>query len=298
MAGTGIGNMIQATPAIQAISTIYETDLLLALNYKDSICLFSGILGVHKKFSLYADYYLKNIDLSKYDKLICLKHEPFVEKYRLNYYKQQKNFFPIKYNLVGSKNDVELNMEAAHALGYKGDIPLPYVYAESSKLSYKYVFCPGCSIEPPFAHFKTKKYSGWTGLAKLLAPEKIAIVGNLFDHPPTAEIRELDNIHDYRGYLTIQESINLIKASENIIAIDNGLAHAAAALDKNVFVLFGPTIIKKCLPWGDNVFVINKPISCSPCQNTRSFITCNNNVCMNLDPKIIYEVIQQNGKRR
>lgn len=295
MAGTGIGNMVQATPAIQAISTIYSTDLVLSLNYRESICLFRSLPGPKKIFSLYEDYYLKKIKLSDYDKLICLKHEPFVEKYRVNYYKKQPNFFPIQYSQTGSKNDVELNMEAAQALGYNGEIPKPYVYAEKSDLdlNYKYVFCPGCSSEHVFYHFKNKKWSRWHELAKMLAPEKIAIIGTLYDFPPHKEIRELENVHDYRGFLTIQQSVNLINSSENIIAIDNGLAQIAAALDKKVFVLFGPTIIRKCLPWGDNVFVIKKEISCSPCQETRAFIACNNNVCMDIDPKAVYDMIKQ-----
>lgn len=291
MAGTGIGNMIQATPAIKAISTMYDTDLLLALNYRESISLFKDLPGPKKIFSLYEDYYLREIDLSKYDKLICLKHEPFVTDYRLDYYKKQPNFSTIEYSRIGKKNDLLINMEAAQALGYNLELPDTYVHAEKSDLKYNYVFCPGCSGEP--SHFKNKKWKGWYELANMLFPEKIAIIGTLQDYPPTSEIKNLDNIHDYRGFLTLQESVNLINSSENIISIDNGLAHVAAALNKKVFILFGPTSVRKCIPWGDNVFVINKQISCSPCQGTNVFLICNTPVCMNIDPNIVNEVLKK-----
>ncbi|GAJ19747.1 unnamed protein product, partial [marine sediment metagenome] len=75
---------------------------------------------------------------------------------------------------------------------------------------YKYVFCPGCSSEHVFYHFKNKKWKGWKELAERLAPEKIAILGTPFDFPPNKDIRGLANVHDYRGLLTIQESVNLI----------------------------------------------------------------------------------------
>ncbi|GAJ19562.1 unnamed protein product, partial [marine sediment metagenome] len=78
----------------------------------------------------------------------------------------------------------------------------------------------------------------------------------------------------------------LINSSENIICIDNGPAHIAAALDKKVLVLFGPTIVRKCLPWGDHVSVLRRHADCSPCQETRKFITCNNNICMDIESKM------------
>lgn len=299
MAGTGIGNMVQATPAIQAISTLFdETDILLGLNFPESIKLFTGIPGVNKVYDMHTEFFLRRINLPSYDKLIVLKHEPYMPGYRINYYGKQKNFLPISFSELGIKNDVMMNMEAAYQLGYDGPVPKAYVHAEKTfpDNHYDFIFIPGCAVDKN-GFYKRKKWHGWVKLADLLKDDMIAIVGTKEDLPPPFEIQKKTNIHDYRALLPIQESINLINSCRNIITIDNGLAHCAAALGKKVFVIFGATNLTKCLPWGDEIFVIKKnKLNCSPCLQGMYVGTppvCKDHKCMDISSERLYDLIQK-----
>lgn len=62
----------------------------------------------------------------------------------------------------------------------------------------------------------------------------------------------------------IGDVVRAVSELSLVISGDNGIAHAASAVETPVVVLFGPTDPAKCAPWGPHVTVV-RPSECPPC---------------------------------
>ena len=75
--------------------------------------------------------------------------------------------------------------------------------------------------------------------------------------------------------LTLTQLIALLKEADLFIGNEAGPMHLAAALDRPVVAIIGPTRPELTGPFGPKARIIRKPVSCSPCRERNcSELTC------------------------
>jgi len=75
--------------------------------------------------------------------------------------------------------------------------------------------------------------------------------------------------------LSLKQLIALLKETDLFIGNEAGPLHLAAALDRPVVAIIGPTRPELTGPFGPKALIIRKPVSCSPCRERNcSELTC------------------------
>jgi heptosyltransferase I len=67
--------------------------------------------------------------------------------------------------------------------------------------------------------------------------------------------------------LSLTEIASKLLQADIVIAVDTGLAHLAAALDRPTIALYGPSDAEKTGTYGKNQIQLSASLSCSPCLN-------------------------------
>jgi len=67
------------------------------------------------------------------------------------------------------------------------------------------------------------------------------------------------------GQTSLAETAGVIARSELLVSGDSGLLHIAVGLGVPTVSLFGPGRALKWAPRGENHFVLNRQLDCSPC---------------------------------
>ncbi len=95
----------------------------------------------------------------------------------------------------------------------------------------------------------------------------IIILGSKEDIPVAEEISSLVNgrLAIAAGKTSLKTLTALLNKVDILITNDSGPMHLAAALERPVVALFGPTDPKLTGPYGNNHTVIRKDMECSPC---------------------------------
>ena len=96
------------------------------------------------------------------------------------------------------------------------------------------------------------------------------------------------------GRTDLKELVALIAGARAVVSNDTGPMHIAAAFNKPLVALFGPTDPVKTGPYGwqknKNFRVIKSGVSCSPCFKKK----CSNFVCMdNISVDEVFEAIEE-----
>ena len=166
----------------------------------------------------------------------------------------------------------------------------------------------------PSAQYKYKVYSKTlrNQLLKLLSNLNISVVvtggNNEIDLSLKKSLPELDNIFNWIGKTSIEEYIALSEISHGYIGMDTLNMHIAAAQNKRVFAIFGPTRLSMWAPWSNelqlsassdiplqnygNITIFQADMPCVACGKAG----CNDDKgiskCLdNISPKVIaYEV--------
>jgi heptosyltransferase-2 len=71
---------------------------------------------------------------------------------------------------------------------------------------------------------------------------------------------------DLTGRTSLSEAMAILSVADLMVSNDMGLAHIAAAVGTSTIVLFGPTNPITTRPWGDNVTVLQREVSCKHCD--------------------------------
>ena len=81
------------------------------------------------------------------------------------------------------------------------------------------------------------------------------------------EISFPKHVKNYIGKLSLEDTAALIKQAGYVIGNDCGVTNIAVALGKPVFVMLGPTSRRKIFPaFLNNVSIISESFDCQPCQ--------------------------------
>lgn len=97
---------------------------------------------------------------------------------------------------------------------------------------------------------------------------KFIILGSEADSPASSEIiNSASNarIISLTGKTAIGELVEIIRRCEFIISNDSGPVHIAAAMNKTVFALFGPTDPGKTGPYGNKHYIFQANLPCIKC---------------------------------
>lgn len=122
-------------------------------------------------------------------------------------------------------------------------------------------FCPGAEFGPakrwPHYHYAT--------LAEQLISEKgyqILLFGSQKDHDASEDIRQSltesarQHCTNLSGKTSLEQAVNLISSCQAVVSNDSGLMHVAAALDKPLVALYGPSSPDFTPPLSDKAEVI------------------------------------------
>ncbi len=119
------------------------------------------------------------------------------------------------------------------------------------------------------------------------SPAEKNVVTAITDESPGATI-------NLCGKTDMKELVALIDGAKAIVSNDSGPMHIAAALNKPVIALFGPTDYEKTGPYGwqnsKDLHVLRSPVKCSPCFKRR----CDDQECMSkITVETVYNVLRK-----
>jgi ADP-heptose:LPS heptosyltransferase len=280
---SGIGNFIQATPAMRALASMDESE-------KVDICFDADWLDDPRIPAI--------IDI--------IKHSPFINRLvrypgdiRLGDYKTW--FTAVNCEISNASKDIsrkfpqdiiwasvdwnktcihemDINMLNAYRLGYKGSFPPLFApIAKNPILNFDRPLIGLCNgaFEAPM--WEKKRWPYFKDLALVL---KDYFDGTIIGIGGTGELDGVVMDENYCGKTSITESTKIISQLDLFITTDTGCMHIADALKIPSIVLFGPTLVSKNGPRNKELKIIRSVTPCSPCQYKEPFYTCSGAFCM------------------
>ena len=99
---------------------------------------------------------------------------------------------------------------------------------------------------------------------------------------------------DCTGSTSLRETAGVLKACRFLVTSDSGIMHLAWLIGVPTLSLFGPGIVEKWAPRGEDHLVVRLDLSCSPCTRFGMVPPCPHNfACMrNLTPEIVVEALE------
>ncbi len=154
--------------------------------------------------------------------------------------------------------------------------------------------CPGAEFGPakrwPDAHYaevaQQKQKEGW----------QVWLFGSPKDKSVSDAINQATNnqCHDLTGNTSLAEAIDLLSLANMVVSNDSGLMHIAAALNRNLVVVYGSTSPKFTPPLNEKKEILQLNLSCSPCFDRQCRFDHLN--CLNdLQPKLVLDAITRLG---
>lgn len=129
--------------------------------------------------------------------------------------------------------------------------------------------CPGAEFGPAkrwpenhyaslAQHFAARGYEIW-----LFGSEKDRVVCEqiVARQPQTMQA----HFQVLAGKTSLADAIDLLSLADCVVSNDSGLMHVAAALGRNVVVVYGSTSPKFTPPLSDDVRILQIPVECGPC---------------------------------
>jgi ADP-heptose:LPS heptosyltransferase len=153
-----------------------------------------------------------------------------------------------------------------------------------------YVIAPGCKQED-FWRRKRLDADRWADISAALADDwtPVFCLGLPGDFP--ADVPGNPAI-DLTGQTTLAQAALVMKHARAVVAIDNGLAHVAAALGVPTVVMFGATSETKNRPQGARARILKRDdLVCRPCQMTPKWEGCAKWKCMDFEPEAVAKAV-------
>jgi hypothetical protein len=280
---SGIGNLILATPAMQAMASLDATgmvDVLLDSGYrKDSrhsaireimislpfvreVVIFGGQNGHYRRFFL------------------PVQSETSPAGHWV------KDRTPHRHTWAGGKwhakgeHEIEANMRLATLHGYGGPTPRQFCpVADGPILSGPRPWIGICN-----ASFGAKVWhkKRWPHFARLARIAKERFGGTVFGVGGGGELEDVSGIENMAGRLPITASAKLISQLDLFVTTDTGCMHMADALGISLIALFGPTLTSKNAPVSGKSWFLQSNLACAPCQYQANFQVCQRAMCMEM----------------
>lgn len=162
---------------------------------------------------------------------------------------------------------------------------------------------PGVSkLSVEMGMIKTIPAEKWANVIDLLIEngKKVILAGGPDDKDCIEIIRKTlknassENFVDYYGKTkNLIDLAKLIASSEKFVCSDSAPLHIAVAVKTKSYVVFGPTDDKKLIPNSPDVITIKANDNCTlkPCLWERRQTTCDNLICLDIEPEKMVETI-------
>jgi heptosyltransferase-2 len=127
--------------------------------------------------------------------------------------------------------------------------------------------CPGAE----FGHAKCWPAGHYASLARNYLDRgwQVLLLGSDNDRQTTGALSAACGGHprclDLAGKTTLAEAVDLLSLADAVVSNDSGLMHIAAALDRPLVAIFGPTSPEFTPPLGQRVVCQVSVIDCAPC---------------------------------
>lgn len=134
------------------------------------------------------------------------------------------------------------------------------------------ILCPGAEFGPA----KQWPSSHYAELASKLIAEnwQVLILGSHADKAIADEIVEQTKVSaaplntsiiNLCGQTQLSDAIDLLGTADRVVSNDSGLMHLAAALQKPLIAIYGPTSPSFTPPLADNAKIVQLDVECGPC---------------------------------
>ena len=253
--GGGIGNIIQATPAIQAVASEgHQIDLMLHCNS-------SADYQIYKLPCVNNIFDKQRPPNKSYDVQL---NGPFTPGARY----QTKKVFKTRIYYAQHIEEAKVYYDLAVQMGVKTPMPDAKIavgnWPKHNKDPDTIAMYPGSKH-----NWAMKRWDKYDQLA--LKFKKVVVLGtdkDIKSHADPTWIKKPWKWPKHVEFMTggLQEIAYAILTCKAFIGNDGGLAHVAAATGIPTFVLFGPSSDVKNKPYSKNAHVVAIDLPCRPCQ--------------------------------
>lgn len=283
----GIGNMIMLTPALKGLKQLFAEAEITVLGRQPSLQVLEGLnvktLTEPAEDGLY-DICFYTIWGSNYERL-------YGEKIRGQC---TQRAFTVSMD-DPDVHEIEQHFKIARFLGYKKDVPETHCPVTEADVPWttsdRVVALGDTSLDDPA--WQRKRWPHYKDLAWELTKKGYEVV--LVGGPSEAAQFNPEGwptVHNLLGRYGLAGTAGILAKCSLFVGNDSGPAHMAAAVGIPTYVIFGATRVSKNRPDGANVTVIEKGLSCSPCQYSPRWESCDRWRCVDeITPQEILRVI-------
>ena len=131
------------------------------------------------------------------------------------------------------------------------------------------ILCPGAEFGP--AKQWPPEYYAEVANTLLQQDWQVLVLGSKADQTTAAEIESAiaanhqSQFINLSGQTKLEQAIDLLGIADWVISNDSGLMHIAAALQRPLIAIYGPTSTAFTPPLADNAQILKIDIECSPC---------------------------------
>jgi heptosyltransferase-2 len=295
-----VGDMVMAQSLFKALQKKYPHAEMDVLAPAWSLPLLSAMPEVssaivmpiqHGQLRLRERYYLgKQLREKKYDQAIVLPNSfksaliPFFAKIPIRTgWRGEARYFLLNDMRILDKQKYPLMIERFIALGlnrgetfsakeflpeFKMSNDAPINIREKFSITTEkniLALCPGAEFGP--AKRWPEEYYADIANQKIKSGWRVLLLGSAKDAAVTERIQSLTQQQciDLAGSTTLQDAIDLLSLATQVVTNDSGLMHIAAALNKPLVAVYGPTSPEFTPPLNANAKIVKTNLACQPC---------------------------------
>jgi ADP-heptose:LPS heptosyltransferase len=263
--GSGIGNIVLATPLVRVLARDgFVVDLLLDADYPGVGELFEGWSAVRRIYAGRSGLPL----LTAYEHVAAAIPPFYWQRFRRRYDGLCVRRPP---DALFYENEQAYYLEFARFLGCDvREAPSYFLPVPRRVPTTSIALAPGSKP----AEMATKRWPFFAELAAAL--EDVVLVGTADDLRPFGRTPGLfpSHVRSLVGCLSLRETASLLAGAAAVVANDCGLGHLAGALGVPTVLLFGPTPHRTLGALPPNVTILRAGLRCEPCWFGARFGAC------------------------
>lgn len=298
----GIGNMVMLTPGIKILKTRYPLLNITVLCKAPANQVIEGWEFVDKVITEFDDCYYDYAWLTVWSQDYLQKYSQVFPQYIKNKFEQGG---VLKHEAVSSIEFADFLSGEYNALvtphcqvaSGKEAVEVETIIYDTLKALGKtdYIIFGDTTANNGF--WDRKRWPYYVELAGILNKQlpntAIFLIGDATDKERFSKEKWPENVSlNLCGSINIPQLAYALKGVKFYLGNDTGPSHIAAALGVKSWVIFGPTLLSKNKPIGDDVNIISKFMPCAPCQWTERWDACSGWECQKeLEPSHVAELI-------
>ena len=126
--------------------------------------------------------------------------------------------------------------------------------------------------------------------------KRVVLLGGPDDKEIIEKLSDINNENLFNMFgktKNIQELASIIGKSSAFVCVDSAPMHIGVSLEKDVYAIFAGTDPKKLIPDSPKFKIIkNQNCPCSPCLWDKRQTSCENPICLNINPDEIVKLLQ------